>query len=221
MGNQGDRNHDGGHTRTVTVTATGEAVSRPDALTLSFGVWAVARTATEALARTSTATTALLIELEQAGIADADVQTSNLEVSPLFDHEHQTAGNPPRLAGYRAVNRLAVLVRGLERVGPLVDAAAAAAGDGFELYEAGFSVLDEADRESVARRDALARARDRARQLAMGLGAELGPVLQVVEGPGDTADPGLRRAGKFALGVPIAPGLASIQVTVTVTYELR
>lgn len=222
MGTEGDRGP-GSSGRTITVTATGEAASRPDALSLSFGVSANARTATEALARASTSTTALLIVLEQAGIADADVQTANLGVTPIHDYEHQTPGRPPQLTGYQAVNRLAVLVRGLDRVGPLIDAAAAAVGDGFEMYDAGFSVLDEVDQQAIARRDALAKAWDRARQLAAGAGGELGDVLAIAEGPWDGGrfGPVINARLLSTAPMPIQPGTETIRVTLTVTYELR
>ena len=209
-----------GPVRTITVTAVGQAKGQPDALTLSLGVFATAGTATDALATVSTKTRSLLDAVGQAGIADDDVQTAGLGVNPAYDYTSQTPDRPPRATGYMATNQVTVIVRGLDKVGSLIDAAASAVGDGFQMYGGGLSFQDATSQRAAARADALNKARLQAEQLATGIGGRLGTILAVTEG---TSPPGAHPAlyaASAASAMPIQPGTQTVDIVVTVTFEL-
>ena len=52
----------------------------------------------------------LLAQLRASGVADADIQTSNLELEPEYDHRDGTAV----LRGYRVSNQVSVTLRDLD-----------------------------------------------------------------------------------------------------------
>src|SRR5258706_13590632 len=65
---------------TVHLSAHGEAEAVPDRATITLGVQAMAPTASEAMAQNAAQMTAVLRAVRQAGVAERDVQTTNLSL---------------------------------------------------------------------------------------------------------------------------------------------
>ena len=210
--------------RTVTVSVAGVAKGRPDAMTVSMGVVAMAPTAADALSFVSGKTDALLTTLRQASIADDDIQTSSLGVSPTYDYTQIGPNSVPKLTGYAASNQVTVVIRGVERAGGLIDAAATAVGEGFQMYGGAFSLQDARDKQAEARVDALAKARTHAEQLASASGLRVGPIVAISEGAGGYPNvyypAGAAAKAAAASAVPIVPGTQTETVVLTVTFEL-
>src|SRR5262245_15102469 len=71
-------------TPSLVVVGSGKAAAQPDTAVIQAGVVTQAQTAAKALEENSTAMKKLLQTLTKLGIADKDVQTSHLGVTPLF-----------------------------------------------------------------------------------------------------------------------------------------
>jgi len=106
----------------LTVTGDGVSAGAPDMATLMIGVIANGATAGEALAANSAALAPVLERLHAAGIADRDLQTSNLSVNPDYSDSKSSSDASP---GYTAQNFVSVTVRDLAQLGPILDAAMA------------------------------------------------------------------------------------------------
>lgn len=72
-----------GHTL-LTLSAEGRTTHTPDLATFSAGVTSQGKTAGEALAANSAEMNKVVAALKKAGIADRDIQTSNLSLNPIY-----------------------------------------------------------------------------------------------------------------------------------------
>lgn len=206
----------GADTALITVTGEASVPVRPDIATLSLGVTTQAVTAAEAMAANSAALAVVLERLRAAGIAERDLQTSNLTLNPNWvGHD---SGSGPTISGYVASNLLTVRVRALDSLGAVLDAAITDGantlnGLTFELAEPG-PKLDEARRAAVA--DAMARAG----LLVEAAGAGLGPVRSISEGGGFVNPQPMFRQEVAPAAVPVAGGEIGVTASVTMVFEI-
>lgn len=80
----------------LTVTGEGRSMREPDMAVFSTGVTSQATTAAEALAKNSRAMEQVIAALKRAGIAERDIQTSNLSVSPVYRDPNREAAMASR-----------------------------------------------------------------------------------------------------------------------------
>ena len=66
--------------RTITVTSTASVGTAPDQATLQLGIETQAEDSTDALADNARVSDDVLVALEDAGVAEADVQTDRIDV---------------------------------------------------------------------------------------------------------------------------------------------
>jgi uncharacterized protein YggE len=203
--------------RSITGTATGTIEGEPDTLTMRIGVQSAAPSAQDALNRNAERAQKVIDALIAAGIPKADLQTTELALSPNFDRQG-------RITGYWVSNMVAAKTHDPENAGAIIDAAAAQAGDDIRVQGVSLSIEDTSALVAKARADAVTRARTQARQLARAAGVRLGPVEKITERrktssfeyqAGFSADAALRTAS------PIEPGTQELSVDVTVVFAIR
>jgi uncharacterized protein len=101
------------------ISATGEATRVPDVAVISAGVVTRAASARAALQQNAARMERVRAALKQAGIADRDIQTSNISLNPEYRY---VENQPPRLTGYTASNQLSVRFRDIAKSGDILDA---------------------------------------------------------------------------------------------------
>lgn len=204
----------------LSVSAEGTSEAAPDMGTISLGVTTDGATAQAALAANSQSMNGLMQALRRAGVADRDIQTSNVSVNPQYAYEE---GRAPRLTGYQASNQVSARVRNLANLGRVIDASVSAGGN--TVNGVTFSHQDPDAQLDAARRDAAATARRRADLYAQAFGMRVHRVIAISEGGGYTPPmPIMLTASRMAEAAPpppIAPGEIETRVTLSVTYELR
>jgi uncharacterized protein YggE len=197
----------GGDERTLTVFGTGSVEVVPTRAELQFTVEARGPTATVALARMTATATQLTSALAGVGIPRRNLQTSNLSLEPI----RRRTGE---IVTYTATTTVSAQIRGISRAGRAVDAAVSA---GATVQGPTLLPAQEDRLYQRALNRALARAHEKATQLAKAAGARLGRLRSAVEGGaaspagGPTAEASTR----------ILPGTTTIEATVTATYELH
>lgn len=204
----------------LSVNAEGTSEARPDLATINLGVTTEGQTAAAALAENARRMTALTQALRRAGVAERDIQTSNVSVYP---QQQYVEGQQPRITGYQANNSVTAKVRNINNTGRVIDAAVAAGGN--TVNGVSFSHADPDAQLDIARRDAIAEARRRAELYASALGLRVNRIVSVSEG-GGYAPPVPMAVERFAAGdaaasTPISPGEVETRVSVAVTFELR
>lgn len=203
----------------ITVVGSGTAAARPDTAEVSAGVVTQAATAAQALAQNNAAMEKVIKAATAAGIAEKDVQTTNVSVVPQRRQGRQEP-QPPDIIGYEVSNQVRIKVRDLTVLGRLLDALVGQGANA--LGGISFSVGEPAPVLDQARTNAMADARRKAEVYARAAGATLGPLLSIREG----AAPVPRFGGEMprmmaASPVPVAPGEQEFQASITVTYALR
>ena len=199
----------------IVVNGTGRVSVAPDTALLTLGVESQAATLAEATADTARRMSAVVARIKALGIADPDVTTVAYSVDPRMAPTDPARRDPPRLVGYQVTNLAQVTVRKPADAGPILDAAVAAGANAVRGIR--FTLADASPAQAEARKQAVADALAKARQLAAAAGVTLGPVLAIREG-GSGPPPVPMRAMSFgAVSTPIEPG----QLEVAVTVELR
>ena len=199
--------------RTVRVTGTGTVQVAPDVAVLQVTAVHTAPAAVDALAGAASAG-ALAAEQAREYVDPRQVGTSGVNLWPSHDRE----GRP---RGFEARHALSVTCSDLDRVGPLLDALAAALGDRLRVDGISLRVEDAAAVRERAVRAAYDDARGRAERLADLAGAGLGPVVSLVEEDGHGGGMFLAAATRGKADLAIEPGETSVSTSVTVTWQLE
>lgn len=201
---------------TVTVTGTGRASVSPDVVRLELRIGNDAPDVAAALSGAATGMATVGTVIREHGVADSDIRTLDASVSQRYDN----TGAP---AGFSAQQRLAVTVRELDAVGPILDSAAGAVGNALLVDQVRLDVADRSAGLGRARDAAFADARAKAQQYAALSGCELGRVLGVAEnGAAPVARATMAFASRDTGGpMPVEGGDLDLGATVTVTWELR
>lgn len=210
----------------LTVSAEGKANRKPDIAVFTAGVATTGKTAGEALSANSAAMNRVIRALKGAGIADKDIQTSNLSLSPVYASRQRTQDTledqAPPIIGYRANNTVSVRQRNLDQFGKVIDTLVSAGanqvnGPSFQMDDPG-QALDE------ARRDAMAKARQRAQLYAGAAGLTVKRIVSINESgsysPGPPMPFARAAAVSEAKATPVSPGEVEMQANVTVSFEL-
>jgi uncharacterized protein len=205
------------------ITAVGDGVveGTPDVLELSLGVTTRDPSAATALAHNSELALKVVGVLKTAGVADKDVQTSDLSISPNMN----SSGD--HVDGYEVDNTVTAKIRDVNKAGKIVDAATKVAGNEIVVRNLSFSFDDNSRMVAAARTLAVKRAQDQARQLADAAGVALCNLDSIsstsvpVEPP--TVAPGTRPAAGAATvpTPPVNPGSQTVSVEVTLVYLIH
>lgn len=204
------------HNQGISVSGTGEVRAMPDIAYVTLGVRTRADTANLATTRNATAMNRVIQAIRRAGIAEADIETVQYTVQPVFEYPQNA---PPRITGYEATNLVKVTVRDLKQVGPIIDAAIAAEAN--VVQDVSFSLKDEAAARSSALTMAVQDGRAKASVMASALGVRLGPLISATEGSPPVVIPFLARA-EFATATetPISPQQIVVRATVNLVYSI-
>lgn len=200
----------------VHVDGVGTARGMPDVLRVTVGVETTADAVGAALQEADAVAGRVLDALRGEGVAEDDVQTVNLSIYPSYGDDGQ------KIVGYIARHDLEVTLRDLDRAGTTIGVLVDAGGDAARLQGISYALEDDAALQEEARAEAFAAAREKAEQYAQLTGRALGDVVEIQEQltssppmPYAVADEGRAEA------VPLAPGSASVTVTVGVRWSLR
>ena len=110
----------------LTVSAEGHSSRKPDLAVFTAGVASSGKTAGEALSANATDMNRVIQALKRAGIADKDIQTSNLSLNPVYADMPRQPASPleqqvPRIIGYQVSNQVTVKQRNLADFGRTID----------------------------------------------------------------------------------------------------
>ncbi|MGJ3192464.1 SIMPL domain-containing protein [Paenarthrobacter sp. FR1] len=206
--------------RTITVTGTASAKAVPDLVTLTLGVETRRDTASKAYDDAGKAAGAVAASLREAGVQDADLRTSGLNLrADLVWVE----GQGQKVVAYVASTNLHVGIRSHEDAPAAIAAAVAAGGDDIRIngIEQGFADASTvtAQAQGAAWQDALARAE----QYASLASARLGTVVSISQQQVHSAPiplGGMVRASYAAESAPVEAGESSVSASVSVEWEL-
>ncbi len=210
----------------LSLSAQGSSSRKPDLAVFTSGVVTTGKTAGEALSANSAAMTHVIRALRAAGIAERDIQTSNLSINPVYGSRTRVADTleeqAPPIIGYRASNMVTVKQRKLDEYGKVIDTLVSAGANQVNGPNFQMDKPDEALDE--ARREAMAKARERAELYASAAGLKIKRILSITESGSYMPSPPVVYArmamDEAAAAPPIAEGEVEMQASVQVMYEL-
>ncbi len=205
----------------IVVSGEGESAIAPDLAMLSLSVMREAATAREALDANNAAMAAVIAALKETGVADRDLQTAGIQISPRYTYTNKPDGTQEGvLAAYQVTNTLSVRVRDMARTGELLDKAVSLGVN--QGGDVSFANADPSKALTEARKRAVADAIAKAKTLAEAAGVQLGRVLEITDQAVSPAPmPITAKAFARADTVPVEGGENSYNVQVTVTFELK
>jgi uncharacterized protein YggE len=192
----------------------------PDVAIISAGVVTRAQNASAAIQENANQMERVRAALKRAGIADRDIQTSNLSLNPEYRYiENQS----PQLTGYTATNQLTIRFRDIRNTGRILDALVS---EGANQINGPSLTIDRPEAAlDEARTKAIANGRARAELYARALGMRVVRLLSVSENAGYSVPPPMAmmrgEAAGSAADTKIVPGEQQLQATVTMSFELQ
>lgn len=204
---------------TLTVSASGDVARAPDMATITLGVQTEADSASAAMPQNASKMDGVYAALAAAGIAERDMQTSNLSLQPRYDYSNRD-GSPPQVVGYTASNQVTVKVRNLDNLGQTLDAIVADGGN--TISGLSFGLQDPSEARDEARRNAMTKAMERANLYAEAAGYTVARIVTIDEASSDRGGPVPMMAMRAESdnSTQISGGEVGYEVTVNVTFEL-
>ena len=199
----------------ITVVGEGVANVLPDLAVIEAGVTTQGKTARAASETNSTAMTKVLAALKAAGIPERDMQTARFSIRPVHD---QRRDGDNRITGFQASNQISVKVRALAKLAPVLDQLIAAGAN--DISGIHFTVSQRSMLLDKARADAVADARRKAEILSKAAGVRLGQAVHIAEGGLSVPMERMTLRAAPAASVPVAVGEQTLQIHVSVTFEL-
>jgi uncharacterized protein YggE len=204
----------------LNLSAYGETKVKPDMARINFGVVTEAPTAADAMSQNAQKMTQVMAAIGRAGIRERDVQTSGLNLQPIYDY---VQNEPPRLRGYQVTNRVTVEIHELDRAGATADAVVSAGVN--QIDGISFGLRDPAEAENAARQAAVRNLRGKADLYAAALGVRLGGIRSLSEGGGYSSPPPMpmyaaRNMSMDSAQTQIAPGELTVRIDITGVYDL-
>lgn len=202
------------------VSAEGAVTRAPDIATISAGVVTQALTASAAMQENASRMSATVAALKATGVADRDIQTGSLSLSPQYRYAENKA---PEITGYQASNQVSVRFRDVKRAGKILDTLVAQGAN--QINGPVFSVEKADAAIDEARVAAIKTARARADLYAQAAGLKVKRILSISESQGYAPPPYpvpmMMSARAEKADTAIEPGEQKLSVNVSVSFELE
>lgn len=216
---------------TISVSATGKAKSVPDVAIISLGVMAQGKTATETQNAAAQKINKVIAFVKAQGVASEDITTTNNGLNPRYDYSN----GKNEQSGFDATQTITVRVRGVntdegKKKAETINGGAVDNGAN-QVYGSQFVIDDPESLKQDARKEAIEKAKVKAKELADAAGIKLGKVVSIQDGEGSYAPvpmyatDAVARGGvmneKMAVAPSVEPGSQDVIQTVTLVFEVK
>jgi uncharacterized protein YggE len=202
----------------IDLTISEAVETKPDIAIFSTGVQTMAPTASEAVRQNNVQMASVVARLKKLGIADKDIQTTQISLNQQFDYRE----GQQIFKGFQASNMVNAKLRDLKKLSAFLDALAVDGATNFNGPT--FSIDDDSKFKEAARDKAWATAMARAKSMARKAGYTDVRVLRVEEADnqgGGYPTPMMARAMDASeKSTPISPGELSIGASLSFTFEM-
>ncbi len=206
------------------VSSTGRIFAKPDIANLTLGFQTkVLPTAAEAVDENSTKMNEIVKALKGLDIEAKDIKTTNYNLNPVYDW---TDNKGRQLKGYQVNQNVTVKIRDLDNIGEAISKTAESGAN--QVGNVSFSIDDEDELKTKARNEAIAKAKEKAEDIAKTAGMKLGKIVNVYENQVNYSPQVYRSDMAFGMGgaekieaPDIQTGENEIKVEVTITYQVK
>lgn len=199
----------------LNVTAEGLVFATPDIAKATLGVQKTGRTVAEVEATLSQTTDTIKTAVRKLGIEEKDIKTTDFNIYPQQDNN--------RIVGYNGRHSLTITVRDLSKVDGVTDTALQAGAN--EVTGVSFTVEDEEKWWQEARSQAITKAKEKAKKIAVDADIRLGRIISINEYSNQPIPyASFGRGGDVAVDKPmevgLEPGNLEMRVNVTLVYDI-
>jgi uncharacterized protein YggE len=204
----------------LNISAQADAHRVPDIATISAGVVTQAADANAAMQANAAQMAKVMAAVKAAGIAERDVQTAGISVSPTYRYAEN---QPPTITGYQASNTVNAKIRDIGKLGKVLDALVANGAN--QVNGPNFEIDKPDEAYDEARIAALRKAEARAQIYAKAMGLKVRRVVSISEGSGGFRPPMpmMRAMAADAMAkaeTAVSPGETTLSVSLDVVFEL-
>ena len=209
--------------RTLNVNGVGQINLVPDIAYLYIGVHTETDRASNAVSENNTQTNRVIQALQKSDVDTKDISTFNFSIWPIEKYDPMT-GMSTGEKSYAVDNTVYVTVRELDKLGVLLDSVIAAGANTINSIQ--FDVADKEAALAQAREAAVKNGREQATELSTLAGVTLGEIQNISfydSVPDPVYDDYGKGGGSAAAdsAVPIQPGEMTLQVTVSMTFDIK
>ena len=202
------------------ISVRGEVKRVPDVAVISTAVITQSADAATVMRDNAARMTRVLAALKRAGVADKDVTTSAVNLSPQYRYNNN---QPPVITGYQANNQVTVRFRDITRSGAILDALVKEGSN--EINGPSLTIDKPEAALDEARIAAISAGRARAEVYANAAGMKIKRIVSISENEGLSVVPrpmmAMMAKSAEAADTVIMPGEQSLGMTVTMVFELQ
>ena len=203
----------------LSVSAEAQAHRVPDVATISAGVVTQDADANAAMRANAEQMDKVMKAIRAAGIAERDIQTSGISVSPQYRYAEN---QPPQITGYQASNTVSLKVRDIAKLGKVLDSLVASGAN--QVNGPNFEIDQPDEAYDEARRAALEKAQARAGMYAKTLDLRVRRIVSISEGGGFRPPVPMpmmaMKAERAQADTSVSPGETTLSVSLDVVFEL-
>ncbi|MGH8636328.1 MAG: SIMPL domain-containing protein [Burkholderiales bacterium] len=207
----------------IRVVGRGIVKAAPDHVVARVGVTTRAATPSEALDQNSATARKIIAFTKKFGIADEDIQTSAVRLSPVYKTPTNPRDSSREIDGYSAINQVQVRFKDISRLGEFMRQVLDQGATNIAGVQ--FGLTDQNKAVDTALASAVADARRKAQVLAQAAKVTLGPIRQILHPPQTAAGPPVNGASfqraAAAVPVPIEAGMIEVSVEVVVVWSIQ
>jgi hypothetical protein len=208
------------HVRSLSVNGLGRVTIVPDLAMINIGVHSEAELVADALEKNTAQAIAISKALQNMGIDEKDIQTSNFNVYPNDRWNPITGEVEGRY--YAVENTVNVTVRNLSNLGEVLNTVVKAGAN--SIYGISFNVEDRSAAVTEARNLAIADAKAKAEAVAASAGVKLGEIISISvyeSGAPIAAYDGFGGMMAEEKDIPIAAGTLAITMECNISYAIQ
>ncbi len=207
---------------TITVDGDGKTIAMPDLATINLGVQTENKEVAAAQKENTDKMNKIIEAVKAQGVAAADIQTANYQISPQYDYKNGSTV----LRDYLVTQNLNLNVHDLSKLSRILEVAGTLGAN--QVGGLNFTVDKPDALKSEARDKAIVNAKDKALKLAEALGVRLGAIRSFSESSNNP--PPIMYGKMDALGIGGGPevpapsieqGSLEINSHVTIVYEIK
>ncbi len=208
----------------MVVTGEGKTTAVPDIAKVSAGIQDSGPNLATVQNSVNRSSKSLVNALKELGIEEKDIKTNSYNIYPQQDYQ----ARPPIITGYQVSINYIITVRDIDKINDVLTKLPASGAN--LVGGVTFDLSDEARDKALneARTDAVKTAKNNAESLAKASGVTLGRIINISESQGNLPRPMYSLDSKSAVGLgggptqpDVQPGTTEVDITVTLSYEVR
>jgi uncharacterized protein YggE len=205
--------------RMISVYGDSEFVACPNGATVTLAVNSGGPTTKEVFDANNKAINEIFTAVQALGIEKDSIKTSYFSIAPRY----RVVNNENVFAGYVATNQVAITVKDLDKVSPVLNAATEAGAT--NVTGVNFTYGDLTEQTRKAKLEALTEAKNKAAEMLDTLGAKLGKVVALSDNPPRSQFSEMHYARAAMADAPgadsaIAGGDQKFVIQMQVTFEI-